>query len=452
MRGGLDGNVMMASRPVAMTIAVVACAAAGCGRSAPAPAPTETSDAKATATAEPIVALPETEPIVRVRVRRVRDAQGFELGVDDQWLRIGSVADPSDGARGATIVLQGRVRITRDGATWRLAPTNGDIERLEGEAIEATSIDIDMPTVAVDGQPHPGRLRLVARTSEGRRAFDVVNHVGVESYLPGVLARELYGHWKLETFMAQAIAARSFACAERDAFARTRHYDLTNTTRSQAYAGSETHRRAIEAVARTRGLVLGHDGGLVPGYYSSCCGGTPARGADAIGSHPINAIPPLDGRGLDAACGGSPVQVWTVTRDRARLARRLAADGRARSHALADLDGLASIEPCDTNGHGRPTRFAVTDPAGGRYEIEAETLRRAIDAPVKGLKNPERSLRSSNISVTISAGVVRIAGRGYGHGVGLCQFGAEARATDGAAHGDILAWYYPGAEIQQAYE
>ena len=123
----------------------------------------------------------------------------------------------------------------------------------------------------------------------------------------------------------------------------------------------------------------------------------------------------------------------------------------ARGHAMADLAGLTSIGPCARNVHGRPTRYAVTDGSGTRFEIAAEALRRAIDTNVEGLRSPARSLRSSNITVSVSQNTVRIAGRGYGHGAGLCQYGAEARAVDGATHREILTWYYPGAKIVTAY-
>ena len=74
------------------------------------------------------------------------------------------------------------------------------------------------------------------------------------------------------THAAQAIAARSFACSEHAQFGH-RHYELTNTASSQVYVGSVKHHRAVEAVAMTRGTVLSYDGLLVPGSYSSCCGG-----------------------------------------------------------------------------------------------------------------------------------------------------------------------------------
>ena len=102
------------------------------------------------------------------------------------------------------------------------------------------------------------------------------------------VAGELYAHWKFQTRAAQAIAARSFAVSEHVHYARSRDYDVTSTASSQVYVGLVKHHDTHRAVEATRGVVLGWEGMLVPGYYSACCGGLAATAADAIGGHPAN--------------------------------------------------------------------------------------------------------------------------------------------------------------------
>ena len=102
------------------------------------------------------------------------------------------------------------------------------------------------------------------------------------------------------------------------------------------------------------------------------------------------------------------------------------------------------------NEHGRPTRYAIADGDGKRVVLSAASLRRAANWSVDGLPDPKR-LWSSYVEVTVDEDRVRFDGRGYGHGVGLCQHGAEALARDGKDHQAILAWYYPGAKIVEAY-
>ena len=136
----------------------------------------------------------------------------------------------------------------------------------------------------------------------------------------------------------------------------------------------------------------------------------------------------------------------------AALSRRLAAYGRNRRREdLAALELVTSIEATDTNAHGRPIRYAVTDAEGRRVELSAEALRAAANHGTKELPRPQRALWSSHVTVAIDGDTAVFDGRGYGHGVGLCQFGAERLARSGKSHREILAWYYPGAELVEAY-
>jgi len=93
----------------------------------------------------------------------------------------------------------------------------------------------------------------------------------------------------------------------------------------------------------------------------------------------------------------------------------------------------------------------VTDVAAQQVELSAEHLRAAANFSGASLKEPRQRLWSSHVSVTIRKDVAGFAGRGFGHGVGMCQYGAESLARAGTDHHDILEWYYPGADIVKAY-
>jgi stage II sporulation protein D len=392
--------------------------------------------------------LPEHEPVVRVRVRRLRQRrERLVLGAADQWVCLRGSGDDHRG-----VVLKCPVSVTREGDGWSVLDAPGFRPVVPvGDALEVESIDLRRATLPIDDRDHPGMVRLEPRTDLGPWAFDVVNVVALEAYLPGVVAAELYRHWDEQTFMAQAIAARSFAAAEHAYFANRRHYDLTNTARSQVYGGSVMLRRAIDAVAMTRGSVLCFEGGLVPGYYCSCCGGAPAVALDAIGDNPINDLPPLAGRGDDEACRGAPVYQWQVRRQRSMCRDRLVAFGRQRGRdGLTALRAIRSIHVGETNPHGRAVRFRIGD--GERVvDLSAELFRSAMNFGSGALPTPSRPLRSSHVTARVSGDVVVLDGRGFGHGVGLCQYGAQARAMAGEDHELILAWYYPGAAVCGAY-
>lgn len=406
--------------------------------------------------------VPTEEPTVRVRVHRVRDEREVVLvGEEGQWLRLTQGQD----AFVTATALRAPLRIRMGIMGWSVTDTLGFrssvtgvepiIVRPDGNAHD----DVDEEhrerfntSIFLGTRFFPGQLRFVARTSEDPVAFDIVNDVPLETYLPGVVSRELYNHWHYEAFAAQAIAARSFACAEHAYFLNRRHFDMTDTQTSQVYGGMTTHTTSLEAVADTRGQVLAYEGLLVPGYYSSCCGGIAAAAPDAIGPNPINAIAPLRGQSQQDICTALPVCSWRTQRPIDVTTQRIVAWARMRGDAeLAELGELFTIEPTAHNEYGRPTRYALTDIYGTTVEMPAERLRTAINHSEPGLPTPARSLRSSHFTAAIEGDDFVFEGFGFGHGVGMCQHGAQLRARTGSTHQEILAWYYPDSKIVAAY-
>lgn len=419
--------------------------------------------------------LPPNEPPIRVRVLRVRDGQhaALRIGSEGQWLMVHGEAGPNDPqpARGAAV--QGPLDVDMTDRGWSIVDAKGfrvsvsphDTLDLRLLADDSSGL-IQVSSSAKDMRAYPGELRLVSRhdldeydsrsgaVTRYARAFDVINVVGLETYLPGVLAGELYANWRPETFAAQAIAARSFACTEAAVFAGRRHYDVANNASSQMYLGDVRHDRAKEAVQTTRGRMLAFGGLLVSGYYSSCCGGAAASATDAIGSNPVNNAPPLRGRSGSDVCSDAAVFHWTIEQPLDQLVRRIAGYARDRSlRELEDLQRLASIDVSAVNDHGRPTRMAVVDQTGARVEMLAEDFRRAANfSSADGtIKPPEKELRSANVRTSIVGSKVIFEGYGFGHGVGLCQHGAESLARAGTSPDDILRWYYPQVDITSAY-
>ena len=411
--------------------------------------------------------LPKAEPTVRVRVQRVReDDQLVLIGEDGQWLRLWQAdtmaAGPTGDAGhiGASAALRAPVRMGTIG--WSVTDSVGFASPVTG--VDPFIVRVD-PAANADAEHERmrhsillgtrhlhGELHFVARTSIHPSAFDIVNHVPLETYLPGVVSKELYSHWHDETHRAQAIAARSFACAEYAFFRDRRHFDLSDNQSSQVYGGATSHRASIDAVAATHGQVLAHEDLLVPGYYSSCCGGIAAAAPDAIGPNPTNAIAPLLGQPEPDICDSASVCTWQAQRPVKMTTQRVTAWARKHNHReLAELDTLAAIEAVEHNPFGRPTRYALTDVNGQSVQLAAEQTRFALNHAELGLHRPARLLRSSHFTAEILGDDFLFRGHGYGHGVGMCQHGAQIRARLGADHREILAWYYPGAEVVTAY-
>ena len=394
--------------------------------------------------------LPTVEPMMRVRVFRARaETPSVQIGETDQWLRLFPLASAA-----GTVVLRGPLQLCVESGRWSIVDEDSrraPVENLDG--LDIASLAGAGPAVHINDRLYPGSLRLVARTDQGPEAFDVINLVPLEAYLPGVVAAELFDHWHLQTRVAQAIAARSFACSEHTLFRGRRAYDVTNTAVSQVYIGRVEHDDSLDAVRTTRGQVLAYDAALVPGYYSSCCGGRAARAVDVIGNHPANDIAPLAGREGEDICTAVKVANWTIQRPVEVLTRRLIAYGNRRGRDdLAGLATIASIEVAESNVHQRPVRYAVTDVRGHRVELGAEVFMRAANSEGQGLAPPKRPLMSSYLSAAVNESAVIFKGHGLGHGAGMCQYGAEQLARSGKSHRDILTWYYPDAEIVAAYQ
>lgn len=399
---------------------------------------------------------PAREPVARpqsmgpeIRVRMLREVETATLDAAS-----GLTIEPAD-APGAAWTGPGPVSVTRSPDGFRLSisstPVRAQRVRVIGQDGVVT-LGVGADAVTLEGE-----LTLVARSDVDAAAFDVVETLPVERYLPGVLAKELYHHFAPQAYEAQAIASRSYALHER---ARRRsigsYFDVESTTMDQAYAGAATHPRAADAVRATRGRVLAWDGGTLRAYYSSTCGDRAASARDTwpiSAGYEFNTAEPIQAHARVCACVKSPRHRWTLDRS-ARAARdRIRAWGAEAGHAVRKMDDLRSIDVSERNVTGRPSRFRVTDAKRQTFDLSAEELRIALNTAAQGhdpIKQETRVL-SGDLHCTVVGDELRLRGRGFGHGVGLCQFGADGLARQGLSYRDILARYYPGARIEQSY-
>ncbi|WP_432797975.1 SpoIID/LytB domain-containing protein [Poriferisphaera sp. WC338] len=343
------------------------------------------------------------------------------------------------------------VTITKKGKDFYIkSAANGTIKW----ALPVLKIDAAAgQTLDFNEKQYPRTLMLHGKSGD---KIDVINALPIEEYLPGVLARELYPNWNQKAFDAQAIAARSYALWELTLHT-DRYYDLESTTASQAYVGKTKAAKPLNGVRNTRGRVLVWDSRIVPAFYSASHGGV-ANDASAalIGKTPQ--IPPLHGgRRGDFAniSSGKKVYAWgPQSRDRKMLARRFAAYGKARNLTIQYLKDIKKIGVTKKSKAGRPIEFAVVDVDGKAYRIPCEYLRNACNYSGGGLPKVARKdiVKSSFVKFRFKGNNVLIWGRGYGHGVGMSQWGAQGMALRGYPADKILRNYYPGAKIQQIYK
>ena len=289
-----------------------------------------------------------------------------------------------------------------------------------------------------------GTVVLHPKVGEPNNRFDVVAVVPLEQYLPGVIAGELFAHWHVDTFAAQAVAARSYAITQHTARALSSHYDVTDGPSSQMFLGDVTLDVAHRAVEETKSVVLTWNNSVIPAYYSSCCGGLAATASDAISSAREHAIPPLFGHDGKDFCTTLAVHSWTVNRHARSLRRRLNASAKSlRLPELSTVRTIKSIEPITTNPHGRPTELIIHGRNNDTCVLRARDFVRAANMQVPSLPKITAVAWSSYLAGHKVGDNFQLEGFGMGHGVGLCQYGAQVLAGRGESWQNILSWYYP---------
>ena len=357
----------------------------------------------------------------------------------------------------ASVIAPAPVTLKRTSAKAVEAVSGGQVVA-SGEVVSVSSADAreagQEVTVRVAGVNYVGVCHARAGASGG---VDVVNEVGVEAYLTGVISKELYQQWPLETYKVQAVCARTYALHER---ARKRKsgvfYDVESTTADQVFGGATGLRVAHDAVLITRGQVLTYDGAILRAYYSSTCGGRSASAADTWpteGEYAFNLARPIQGTRTDHVCQESPLYTWTVEREAEDVLERVRAWGKANSHTIAGLTSIAGVRAIDHNRTGRPSHYEVKERSGVKHRISGEELRLALNTttPTRAAPTRDKRVNSGDLEVEAGVGVVRISGRGFGHGVGMCQFCAKGWADKGVLYSEMLSRFYPRARLVRAY-
>ena len=384
----------------------------------------------------------QNEPIIRVRLAGVDSSSDtIELGTSGQRIEVWSPRITRD--------LTGPIRIERSRDGWTVHETTRS-HSWAGDQLEVSSSTPLILDREGTSRRYAGVLHCVPIDGDGKLEWDLIEHIGLERYLPGVLTAELYVGWTPECYAAQCVAARSFACMR--IAQRTHHqFDVTDGPSTQAYHGVVDDKTAHTAQSETSGIVLSWNGHLVPGYFSSCCGGRAATAVDAIGPSPINDIPPLMGHTNDDYCVKAPLFDWTINRSARTLGRRLSRYGRTVGNS--DLESMSSVSEIlveDENIHGRPVKLKIVDRNKHHVILSTDRFFRAANHS-GSMGRPAKDLWSGWSIGTTERGRIDLHGHGFGHGAGLCQYGAQAMGQQGFSWQDIIKWYFPKVTLHQAW-
>ncbi len=409
------GRLAMPPVRILLAACVLAAAVAGCSCEGP--------EARITADAEGIplvrVKLGEDTGVVYVTIEgpyRVRDA-GREVASGR------GLADRRVAAAGGQLVL-GDAPVGAGPLDIHPAPEGRFRIRQTVDGRERTRV-------------YRGFLRLLP-TRDGRlRAVNVLN---VEVYLAGLLRCELFPSWHVETYKAQAVAARTYALAAVKR-AGGRDFDVYDSIMSQAYGGCEMETEtAWAAVVATRGVVgtyedAGSRTRLLSMYYHSTCGGATVAAGDYFGG---STPPPLAGVPC-TFCQASRLYRWDdVELLKAEMTEALRATGE---EAFRDFGPIVGLEVAETTSRGGAKTIRVWDRRKA-VRMSARAWRLAV-GPAK--------VPSTWFQIQDAGERVVLQGRGFGHGVGMCQYGAEYLARHGRTGEQILRHYYPGIVLARAY-
>ena len=354
------------------------------------------------------------------------------------------VAGPASALPPIRIALADGLRHVEIGARETVAvldPAGGSLYSLSGPRIlrvvpSGTGLDVvgarwsDLRALRFEARG--GSLRVGVRdyvgaleVSRQAQGLLLVNELPMEEYVAGTVRGEASERWPAEALRALAVVARTYA-AFQQARTTSRAFHVVAGNQDQNFAGWVAEGSpAREAARTTAGQVLTWEGRIFLTFYHSDSGGF-TEAAQSVFS---GDVPPLTGV-RDEFSMESPNYTWTVTIPLTVIAERLRRGGLD----VGEVSGLTVLE--------RSPSFRVAlmtvDHSRGTSTLRGADFRRLIGYD---------ALKSTLFVPTAQNGAIRFEGRGWGHGVGLSQFGAKGMADRGYTYSQILEHYYPGTVL-----
>ena len=389
----------------------------------------------------PAPATESTEPPLRI---------GLAVGAASATIGGGGALTVSDaqGARVAEIAGAETWRVSAQGQTLQLAGPSGLGAGATG--VLAIAPQESGQPVQVNGREYRGDVELVP----DRTGVTVVNRVGIESYVLGVVSAEMgrRAPEDQEALRAQSVVSRTYALRNRGRW-RSEGFDLYATVADQVYGGvgAETP-EARDAVSGTRGMILTYGGQPIDAFFYSTCGGTTADGTEVFRAADRPYLRSIADVAADGAayCSVSPRfrwrEEWTGTDLQATLRRTLPVEAGV---AASQIGEVRDVWVARRTASGRVGELVVGLVANDA-RVSGPAVRRVL-RPASG-----ELLRSSAFTLTATGAGHRVTrlvadGGGAGHGVGFCQWGAVGRSRAGQDYRQIVSAYYPGAQLERLY-
>lgn len=256
----------------------------------------------------------------------------------------------------------------------------------------------------------------------------VINRLDVESYVKGVLLHEVSDRWPIEATKAQAVATRTYALYKM-AENKDQPFDVTSDIYSQVYGGKTAERFRTDIAAEyTKGQVMVFQGKIIPAFFHANSGG---HTEDANSVWGID-LPPLKGVD-DPYSKDMPAYTWKKNFQSSQIQEKLQAAG-------IKVGMIKDIEIAERTPSGRIRELVIRSRDGRSTRVPGRKFRDIIGPNL---------VRSNMYEIDMQGFYFDLTGKGWGHGVGLCQWGAYQMARQRHDYDEILRYYYPGIEIKK---
>jgi stage II sporulation protein D len=269
----------------------------------------------------------------------------------------------------------------------------------------------------VNGTHYVGNIDVL----RGKNSLYLINELSFEEYIKNVVSAEVGTNWDMEALKVQAVISRTYAMYQKKQNSMNTNYDITSSVLHQVYKGSSFDTRISYAVMNTEGEVLTYNGNVIEAFYHSTSGGKTEDPAEVFGkSYPY--LKPVESN-----CELSPYWIWE---------RRIPVEEMEKA---LNIKGIRNIQIKSYTSTQRVKTVDIVH-SEGLLNVESKDLRKMLGWS---------RLPSTNFTIGRDNENYVFDGKGYGHGVGLCQWSALEMSREGMDYKQILDYFYPGTKLEK---
>jgi stage II sporulation protein D len=339
-----------------------------------------------------------------------------------------------------------KLALVKEGNTINCFESDGKIilalneKNFDGSKFSLTSAETE-ELIKINGKRFRGKIQI----SVSSNSIDIINVLSLEDYVKGVLPKEMpvgKDGENYEALKAMAICIRTYAIQKMKN--GKLYYDIYADTRDQVYGGVDAEKQiSNKAVDETQNLILEYEGNAAIVFYHSTCGGYTESSSNVFTSEPIPYLMSVQD-GDEPNCKISPRYQWEESYSRELIVSRL------KNYSLLDSQNydLEDISVLSRFQSGRVDELEIQLVCEDG-EMKILILRGNEIRSIIRNADGKNILWSTMFDVSLNANSVILSGKGFGHGVGLCQWGAIALSRKGLDFSEILNHYYPGVMVEK---